>query len=129
MSTDRIIRWRLLIEEFGPTILQSKGEKNIIADVLSRLDANFNEKLPVNPTNDNMAYIFLTKKDIKETDFPLSPIFISKCQRLDKELRIRNINKANQNFSTKKVEGVELDYVSRGNNIPIQLQQYVKTWY
>ena len=129
MSTDRIIQWRLLIEEFGPIILHSKGEKNIIADVLSRLDANFNEKLPVNPTNDNMAYIFLTKKDIKETDFPLSPILISKYQRLDKEGRIRNMNKTNQNFNTKKVEGVELDYVSRGNNIPIQLQQRVKTWY
>ena len=129
MSTDRIIQWRLLIEEFGPTFLHIKGEKNIIAHALSRLDANFNEKLPVNPTNDNMAYIFLTKKDIKETDFPLSPTLISKYQRLDKEFRIRNMNKANQNFSTKKVEGVELDYVSRGNNIPIQLQQYVKTWY
>ena len=59
MSTDRIIQWRLLIEEFGPIILHSKGEKNIIADALSRLDVNFKEKFPVNPTNDNMAYIFL----------------------------------------------------------------------
>ena len=73
MSTDRIIRWRLLIEEFGPTFLHIKGEKNVIADALSRLDANFNEKLPTEPTNDTMAYIFMTKADVKETDFPLSP--------------------------------------------------------
>ena len=72
MSTDRIIQWRLLIEEFGPIILHSKGEKNIIADALSRLDVNFKEKFPVNPTNDNMAYIFLLKTDIKETDFAKS---------------------------------------------------------
>jgi RNase H-like domain found in reverse transcriptase len=55
MSTDRIIRWRLLIEEFGPTFLNIKGEKNIIADALSQLDANFNVKLPVKPTNESMA--------------------------------------------------------------------------
>ena len=47
-----------------------KGEKNVIADALSQLDANFNEKLPTKPTNNSMAYIFLTKTDIKETDFP-----------------------------------------------------------
>ena len=70
----RIIRWRLLIEEFGPTFLHIKGEKNVIAaDALSQLDANFNEKLPTEPTNESMAYIFLMKSDIKETDFPLSP--------------------------------------------------------
>ena len=81
MSTDRIIRWRLLIEEFGPIILHSKGEKNIIADALSRLDVNFKEKFPVNPTNDNMAYIFLLKTDIKETDFA-SPTLADKYQSL-----------------------------------------------
>jgi hypothetical protein len=36
MSTDQIIRWRLLIEEFGPTFMHIKGEKNVIADALSR---------------------------------------------------------------------------------------------
>ena len=32
------MRWRLLIEEFGPTIECTKGPKNIVANVLSRLD-------------------------------------------------------------------------------------------
>jgi RNase H-like domain found in reverse transcriptase len=61
MSTDRIIQWRLLIEEFGPTFQHIKGEKNVIAHALSRLDADFNEKLPNNPSNDSMAYIFMTQ--------------------------------------------------------------------
>ena len=63
MSTDQIIQWRLLIEEFGPIFMHTTGEKNIIADTLSQLEANFNEKLPTDPTNDSMAYIFLTKTD------------------------------------------------------------------
>ena len=36
-----------------------------------------------------MAHIFLTEKDIKETDLPLSPSLISKYQGLDKELKRR----------------------------------------
>ena len=32
------MRWRLLIEEFGPIIKYIKGPKNIVANVLSRLD-------------------------------------------------------------------------------------------
>jgi hypothetical protein len=62
MSIDCTIRWKLLIQEFGPTFLRIKGEKKVIAHALSRLDANFNEKLPTDPPNDSMAYIFLTKK-------------------------------------------------------------------
>ena len=32
MSSNCIIRWRLLIEEFGPTFVHIKGERNVIAD-------------------------------------------------------------------------------------------------
>ena len=37
-NTECIMRWQLLIEEFGPIIECIKGPKNIVADVLSRLD-------------------------------------------------------------------------------------------
>jgi hypothetical protein len=32
------MRWRLLIEEFGPELRHIKGKQNLIADALSRLD-------------------------------------------------------------------------------------------
>ena len=35
---EHIMRWRLLIEEFGPTIEYIKGPTNIVANALSRLD-------------------------------------------------------------------------------------------
>ena len=38
MSSDRVQRWRLLLEEYGPEILYIKGEHNTVADALSRLD-------------------------------------------------------------------------------------------
>jgi hypothetical protein len=33
----RVMRWRLYIEEYGPTFYYIKGEKNVVADALSRL--------------------------------------------------------------------------------------------
>jgi hypothetical protein len=129
MSTDRIIRWRLLIEEYGPTFMHIKGEKNVIADALSRLDTNFNEKLPTEPTNDSMAYIFMTKTGVKETDFPLSPLLIAKYQRLDNKLKRRSTKSKSQNFNTKTIEGVEVMTYQGKIYIPIQLQQCVVAWY
>ena len=34
---EHVMRWRLLIEEFGHTIEYIKGPKNIVANVLSRI--------------------------------------------------------------------------------------------
>ena len=36
-NTDRVIRWRLIIEEYGPDLKYIEGPKNIVADALSRL--------------------------------------------------------------------------------------------
>ena len=37
LQTQRVIRWRNYVEEFGPKLEYIKGEKNVIADTLSRL--------------------------------------------------------------------------------------------
>ena len=36
MSSDRVMRWHLLLEEYGPTFKYIKGEKNEVSDTLSR---------------------------------------------------------------------------------------------
>ena len=38
MTSDRVYRWRLLIEEYGPEIMYIKGVDNTVADAISRLD-------------------------------------------------------------------------------------------
>ena len=35
-SSERVYRWHLILEEFGPEILYIKGEDNIVADAISR---------------------------------------------------------------------------------------------
>jgi len=37
-NTERVMRWRLLLEEFGPKLTYVKGVNNIVADALSRLE-------------------------------------------------------------------------------------------
>ena len=36
-NTERVMRWRLILEEFDPELVYIKGEHNIVADALSRL--------------------------------------------------------------------------------------------
>ena len=37
-NSDRVMRWRLLIEEYGPNLIHLPGHTNVVADALSRLD-------------------------------------------------------------------------------------------
>ena len=42
---DRVMQWRLYIEEYSPDLQYIKGEKNVVADTLSRLDMEENTSL------------------------------------------------------------------------------------
>jgi hypothetical protein len=45
LGKDRITRWRLLLEEYGPKYVHIAGKNNIVADALSRLEKDENEHL------------------------------------------------------------------------------------
>ena len=49
-NTDRVLRWRLLLEEYGPELYDHPGENNIVADALSRLDLLPDDNVPVTET-------------------------------------------------------------------------------
>ncbi len=38
LTSDRVYRWRLLLEEYGPKIVYIKGIHNTVADAVSRLE-------------------------------------------------------------------------------------------
>ena len=38
LTSDRVYRWRLILEEYGPEIVYIKGIHNTVADAISRLD-------------------------------------------------------------------------------------------
>ena len=39
------MRWRLVLEEFGPELNYIKGENNVVADALSRLDMDTDKEI------------------------------------------------------------------------------------
>jgi len=41
LSSDRITRWRHILEEYGPEYVHIAGKDNVVADALSRMDADF----------------------------------------------------------------------------------------
>ena len=43
MTSDRVYRWRLLLEEYGPEIEYIKGIDNTVADAMSRLEYDPNK--------------------------------------------------------------------------------------
>lgn len=86
-NTERVMRWRLLIEEYGPELRYVKGEHNIVADALSRLKRT---PTPIVDTPElnvftNSVYA-LAKKDITEV-YPLKYLHIEKAQYQDESLK------------------------------------------
>jgi hypothetical protein len=45
LSNDCITRWILLLEEYGPTHFHIVGKNNIVADSLSRIEQDEDEKI------------------------------------------------------------------------------------
>ena len=127
LSNDRIARWRLLLEEYGPTYVHVAGKSNVVADALSRMDADFGVEAPSADNVEEMSNVLSKTKD--ET-FPMSPKLIAQCQKTDKTL-IKNVSKdhGKKEYDILSLEGTEV--VTQGGKIyiPALLQSRVVAWY
>ena len=71
-NTDRVMKWRLILEEYGPELIYVKGQNNIVADPLSRLDLKKESILESTQSTMNMAEIFgLDSSDHDDTTLPI----------------------------------------------------------
>ena len=50
-NTDRVLRWILIIEDYGPEIKYIQGKKNIVVESWSSLLINRNQKTTQDSTN------------------------------------------------------------------------------
>ena len=79
-ESQRVMRWRMILEEYGPEIVHIKGEENTSADALSRL-----------PKQEETTQSKETKHEIfamevgKDAAFPLE--YASVAEETDKELK------------------------------------------
>ena len=100
------MRWRLLLEEYGPELKHLEGHKNKVADALSWL----NIKTTETELKDLQSLLLFNAEcyaDDKLPDeiFPLSFKVIQKHQQLDKELLIEAKTKPTNNYSLQQFRG------------------------
>jgi len=89
VQSQRIQRWRVLLEEYGPEVRHIKGERNVVADTLSRHPMSHRDRdLDRDATDDPtpLSYKSLIR-DISEEEFPLLPALIAKKQSRDTKLK------------------------------------------
>ena len=130
-NTERVMRWRLILEEFGPELNYIKGEKNIVADALSRLNINSNNKIDKADKPDllNVAEMFASTSD--ELTYPLSFENISQHQHRDTSLRSVASNNDVYHLKSFRGGGKDIMLICYKNKIviPESLQKAIVTWY
>ena len=75
------MRWRLILEDFGPDFKYIKGENNVVADSLSRLETRDNQEI----LNISELYGY-DDKDLPDSAYPIRYHNIAKAQETDAKL-------------------------------------------
>ena len=147
LTCDRVYRWRLLLEEYGPEIVYIKGIHNTVADAISRLDFG-----PIKDVKENWMtftkcwcyYTMQTEEDpspVKHSDlmnfvfanrseeiaiYPLTVQEIAAAQQTDETLDKLNLLEA---YTPQLVENVTVLCKDGKLVIPQELQQRAVQWY
>jgi len=133
-NIERILRWRLILEEYGPTFYYVPGTVNVVADALSRLNMGANPQdgsdEPMSPQL--MAEVYgLEEEDLPEDAYPLNYKSIMIAQQKDQSLL--QLAKTNTEYNLKEFSaaGKERLLICKGNKIviPESLQLRIVEWY
>jgi hypothetical protein len=141
MPSQRMVRWRLLLEEFHPTIKHVAGKDNDAADALSRLDiteqpsdviqwGTINQPLTYSDEiaeRINLLFPVAAERALNHK-FPLSPDLIYYYQKRDTEISKR-LKTPKHNLTTKVVEGSALIHERGKILVPTALKERVLNWY
>ena len=129
-NIERVVRWRLIIEEFGPELLYIKGTKNIVADALSRLDITTNQ--PLDDVNDNAELFGLTLDELDENSFPVQFPLLDEAQKKDRKLQhLALTHKEYSLTSFLEANTKTIELITRNGKIvvPTVLQKQIVNWY
>ena len=100
-NSDRVMRWRLYIEEYSPDLQYIKGENNVMADALSRLDCEDTSPQQEAFITDEMCseWYCYAKEEKTYDSHPLSYDELEKAQQADKQL-LKTLNMDNSFYHT-----------------------------
>ena len=127
LASGRLVRWRMILEEYGPEIRHIDGVKNKVANALSRLEMASKPHDEINDTHHTVQLSYVTQREIDNESFPMHPPLIRKCQEDERSLR-RLVNH-DPNYQKLEVEGETLVHYRNRIYIPEQLRSRTMNWY
>ncbi|KAL3781033.1 hypothetical protein HJC23_007929 [Cyclotella cryptica] len=145
LTSDRVYRWRLLLEEFGPEIVYIKGIHNTVADAISCLDIGpipsehenwmpftkcwcyytmlEESAIDTSANQEEMNLVFANRSE-EDVIYPLTVREIAEAQKLDASLKTMK-----DQYLTQLVESTELLCKDGKMIIPKDLQHRAVSWY
>jgi hypothetical protein len=145
LTSDRVYRWRLLLEEFGPEIVYIKGIHNTVADAISRLDfgpiqnnknnwmtftkcwchnTTQEESVPNTSAHQDQMNLVFANRSEEDAIYPLTVREIAQAQKFDVSLE-----KLRDKYSTHLVENTDVLCKDGKMVIPVALQHRAVSWY
>ena len=94
-NTERVMRWRLILEEFGPELKYIKGENNVLAEALFRLEMSDNKEI----LNIYELYGY-DDVDLPDSAYPIRYHNISKAQKTDAKLKQKLVSHKDYTLDT-----------------------------
>ena len=89
------MRWRLILEDFGPELKYIKGENNVVADALSRLEKSPNQEI----LNISELYGY-DEEDMPDIAYPICYYDIAKAQETEAKLQQKLVSHKDYTLDT-----------------------------
>ena len=126
VNTERVMRWRLILEDFGPELKYIKGEKKFVANTLSRLEMSDNQEIL------NIFELYgYDDEDVPDSAYPIRYHDISKAQKNDAKQKQKLVS--HKDYNLDNFRGGDKDhrliYLNNKICLPKALQKKTVDWY
>ena len=125
-NTERVMRWRMVLEEYSPELVYIKGPDNLVADALSRLDL-----LPDIQETNSFEWMSFQADELSVDSYPLRLALLQREQQKDQRLRQALKKYKDYNLHTVHGGGKQYKLIQYKDKIvvPVSLQQRMVKWY
>jgi len=137
-ESQRVMRWRLILEEYGPNIKHISGKDNIVADAISRMPMANTNDIEESSTveirrRENELFTIANEDETNENGFPLDLSSVQKIQQI--ELNKRNsklkalIQEELSGYVISDLQGYEIVMYKGKIYVPELLRGRTLQWY